>query len=89
MSVIAFLRVRCVGKDAWGLDDLLNFDGDEDVDAHCCSCRRYSNEIFISALRFSKELCVMVSEENEEAIIVEEHLQGRFVATFDPLDGEC
>ncbi|CAG8436232.1 8029_t:CDS:2 [Ambispora gerdemannii] len=46
-----------------------------------------SNEIFINALRSSGRVAVMVSEEDEQAIIVEEGLRGRYCVVFDPLDG--
>ena len=46
-----------------------------------------SNDIFINALRSSGRVAVMVSEENEKAIIVEEGLRGRYCVVFDPLDG--
>jgi len=46
-----------------------------------------SNEIFINALKFSKQLSVMVSEENEEPIIVDEKESGQYCIAFDPLDG--
>ncbi|CAG8766405.1 36832_t:CDS:2 [Gigaspora margarita] len=46
-----------------------------------------SNEIFINALRSSGKVAVMVSEEDEEAIIVEDGLKGRYCVVFDPLDG--
>ncbi|CAG8480786.1 6827_t:CDS:2 [Acaulospora colombiana] len=46
-----------------------------------------SNEIFINALRSSGKVSVMVSEENDEAIIVEEGLKGKYCVVFDPLDG--
>jgi len=46
-----------------------------------------SNEIFINALVKSGSCAVLVSEENEEPIIVPEELAGRFCVAFDPLDG--
>ncbi|CAG8511336.1 11272_t:CDS:2 [Ambispora leptoticha] len=46
-----------------------------------------SNEIFINALRSSGRVAVMVSEEDEQAIIVEDGLRGRYCVVFDPLDG--
>ncbi|CAG8478765.1 3653_t:CDS:2 [Racocetra fulgida] len=46
-----------------------------------------SNEIFVNALRSSGKVAVMVSEENDEAIIVEEGLKGKYCVVFDPLDG--
>merc|ERR1719267_431813 len=46
-----------------------------------------SNDIFINALVKSGSCCVLVSEENEEPIIVPEEHAGRFCVAFDPLDG--
>lgn len=46
-----------------------------------------ANEIFINALRDSDKVAVMVSEENDNAIIVEGEDRGKYVVVFDPLDG--
>ncbi|CAH1763513.1 2281_t:CDS:2 [Entrophospora sp. SA101] len=46
-----------------------------------------SNEIFVNALCSSGKVAVMVSEEDEQAIIVEEGLRGKYCVVFDPLDG--
>ncbi|XP_042475079.1 fructose-1,6-bisphosphatase, cytosolic-like [Macadamia integrifolia] len=46
-----------------------------------------SNEVFINALKSSGRSCVLVSEENEEAIFVERSKRGRYIVAFDPLDG--
>ena len=46
-----------------------------------------SNDIFISALVNSGACSVLVSEENEEPIIVPAEKAGRFCVAFDPLDG--
>ncbi|RKP13168.1 fructose-1,6-bisphosphatase class 1/Sedoheputulose-1,7-bisphosphatase [Piptocephalis cylindrospora] len=46
-----------------------------------------SNEIFINALRSSGMSAILVSEEDEEAIFIEEGLQGKYCVVFDPLDG--
>jgi len=45
-----------------------------------------ANKSFITSLKRSKKVAIMASEENEEAILVEES-SGRYVAVFDPLDG--
>lgn len=44
-----------------------------------------ANEIFINSLKRSGKVKVMVSEEDDEAIIVEGG--GKYVVVFDPLDG--
>merc|ERR1719224_72545 len=46
-----------------------------------------SNDIFVNALLKSGSCSVLVSEENEEPIIVPEERAGRFCVAFDPLDG--
>jgi len=46
-----------------------------------------SNDIFVSALINSGACAVLVSEENEDPIIVPESKKGRFCVAFDPLDG--
>jgi len=66
----------------YGLDGSTNSTGDDvkklDV---------LSNDVFINALKNSRELAVMVSEENPEPIIVEEKFSGKYCIAFDPLDG--
>ena len=47
----------------------------------------FANEVFINSLRSSGKVSVMVSEEDEEAIIVEPKQRGPYCAVFDPLDG--
>jgi len=46
-----------------------------------------SNEIMVNTLRQSGKTAVMVSEEDEEAIIVEDPYRGKYAVVFDPLDG--
>lgn len=46
-----------------------------------------SNDIMVNALRSSGKTAVLVSEELEEAIIVEDRLKGKYCVVFDPLDG--
>ena len=46
-----------------------------------------SNDIFVNALINSGACAVLVSEENDEPIIVPKEKQGRFCVAFDPLDG--
>jgi len=66
----------------YGLDGSTNATGDDVKKLDIIS-----NDVFINALKNSKELAVMVSEENPEAIIVESKLQGKYCIAFDPLDG--
>jgi len=46
-----------------------------------------SNEIMVNTLKQSGKTSVLVSEEDEEAIIVEDGLKGKYAVVFDPLDG--
>lgn len=46
-----------------------------------------SNEIMISNLTNSNSCSVLISEENEDAIIVDESHSGNYIVYFDPLDG--
>ncbi|XP_043915733.1 fructose-1,6-bisphosphatase isozyme 2-like [Protopterus annectens] len=46
-----------------------------------------SNDLVINMLSSSYSTCVLVSEENENAIIVPPDLRGKYVVCFDPLDG--
>lgn len=46
-----------------------------------------SNDIMINALRASGKTAVLVSEENDEAIFIEDKYKGRYCVVFDPLDG--
>ncbi|XP_008274630.1 fructose-1,6-bisphosphatase 1a [Stegastes partitus] len=46
-----------------------------------------SNDLVINMLKSSFTSCVLVSEENEKAIIVEPETRGKYIVCFDPLDG--
>lgn len=46
-----------------------------------------SNDIMVNALRASGKTAVLVSEELEEAIIIEDFYKGKYCVVFDPLDG--
>ncbi|PPQ93310.1 hypothetical protein CVT25_014439 [Psilocybe cyanescens] len=46
-----------------------------------------SNDIMVNALRASGKTAVLVSEELEDAIIIEEEKRGKYCVVFDPLDG--
>jgi len=47
-----------------------------------------ANEIFINSLKSCGKVAVMVSEENENAIFVDDAaLRGKYCVVFDPLDG--
>jgi len=46
-----------------------------------------SNDIMINSLRASGKTAILVSEENEEAIFIEDRYRGKYCVVFDPLDG--
>jgi fructose-1,6-bisphosphatase I len=46
-----------------------------------------SNDIMVNALRASGKTAVLVSEELDDAIIIEEKQRGKYCVVFDPLDG--
>lgn len=46
-----------------------------------------ANEAFITALTRSRQVSLMVSEENSDPVIVAKEMAGDYVAVFDPLDG--
>ncbi|THD21694.1 Fructose--bisphosphatase isozyme 2 [Fasciola hepatica] len=46
-----------------------------------------ANKLFINMLSSSYSTCLMVSEEDEQAIVVDSEKQGKYIVCFDPLDG--
>merc|ERR1711983_762101 len=46
-----------------------------------------ANDLFINMLRSSYASCLLVSEENDNEIEVETERQGKYIGSFDPLDG--
>ncbi|VDN02560.1 unnamed protein product [Thelazia callipaeda] len=46
-----------------------------------------SNEFMINMLQSSYATCALISEENEQVIEVAPSKQGKYIVTFDPLDG--
>jgi fructose-1,6-bisphosphatase I len=46
-----------------------------------------SNDIMVNALRASGKTAVLVSEELDNAVIIEGRLKGKYCVVFDPLDG--
>ena len=46
-----------------------------------------SNDIMVNALRASGKTAVLVSEELEEAIVIDDGYKGHYCVVFDPLDG--
>lgn len=46
-----------------------------------------SNEIMINSLRSSGKTAVLISEELDQAVIIEDQYKGKYCVVFDPLDG--
>ncbi|XP_074876112.1 fructose-1,6-bisphosphatase 1 isoform X2 [Buteo buteo] len=46
-----------------------------------------SNDLVINMLKSSFSTCVIVSEENKDAVIVEAEKRGKYIVCIDPLDG--
>jgi len=46
-----------------------------------------SNELFINMMKSSFSTCLLVSEEDENAIVIDAGQSGKYVVCFDPLDG--
>jgi len=46
-----------------------------------------ANDIMVNALRASGKTAVLVSEELDDAIVIEDRLKGKYCVVFDPLDG--
>uniref|UniRef100_A0A0V0G3V6 Fructose-1,6-bisphosphatase isozyme 2 n=1 Tax=Triatoma dimidiata TaxID=72491 RepID=A0A0V0G3V6_TRIDM len=46
-----------------------------------------ANELFINMIRSSYTTCLLVSEENDEAIIIPSEERGKYIVCMDPLDG--
>lgn len=46
-----------------------------------------SNDLVINMIKSSFTSCLLVSEENDSAIVVEPDTRGKYVVCFDPLDG--
>lgn len=72
-----------------GLVDVLGLTGEENV--HGEQVKKldvYAHEMLIKAMDHGGHLCIMASEEEEDIIhIPPQHLIGKYVLLFDPLDG--
>ncbi|XP_042310620.1 fructose-1,6-bisphosphatase isozyme 2 [Sceloporus undulatus] len=66
----------------FGIAGTVNVTGDEQKKLDVLS-----NSLVINMLESSYSTCVLVSEENKEAIITPKEKRGKYVVCFDPLDG--
>ena len=76
-SLLARARIHSVG-----LAGETNVQGEEQKKLDVLS-----NDIMINSLRASGKTAVLVSEELEEAVIIEDRYKGKYCVVFDPLDG--
>lgn len=82
------LAVRIINSRvrAAGLADLLGYTGETNVQGEAVQkLDAYANEVLLNVLERSGHCGVVGSEENDEAVLGENH--GKYVALFDPLDG--
>lgn len=71
-----------------GLANLYGMTGDSNVQGEeVKKLDDIANDLFINMLRSSFTTCVLVTEENKEAVLIEGPQQGKYVVCFDPLDG--
>eukprot|EP01088_Endostelium_zonatum_P018574 TRINITY_DN600_c0_g1_i1.p1 TRINITY_DN600_c0_g1~~TRINITY_DN600_c0_g1_i1.p1 ORF type:complete len:381 (+),score=68.58 TRINITY_DN600_c0_g1_i1:92-1144(+) len=76
-------RVRAAGLlNLYGLEGNVNVQGEEQKKLDVIS-----NDAFITAMVRCKQICLMVSEENEKPMFVKESSDAKYVIAFDPLDG--
>jgi len=71
-----------------GLEEIFGYTGTQNI--HGEDVKKLdvlSNEAFKNALNTSEQVAVMASEEEDDAVIVSEKYSGKYVITFDPLDG--
>merc|ERR1712083_1114581 len=71
-----------------GISNLFGAAGDVNVQGEAVKkLDVLANDLFINMLRSSYASCLLVSEENDNEIEVETNKQGKYIVTFDPLDG--
>ena len=71
-----------------GISNLFGAAGDVNVQGEAVKkLDVLSNELFINMLKSSYTCCMLVSEENETVIEVDTVHCGKYIVTFDPLDG--
>eukprot|EP00940_MAST-03C_sp_MAST-3C-sp2_P000167 g167.t1 len=77
------LAVRKAGiAGLYGLEGSVNVSGDSVKKLDILS-----NDVFKNAVKYSRHLCVLVSEEEDKPIVIEDPLSGKYCVCTDPLDG--
>lgn len=82
LNLYTFLFLMTLYSNRYGIAGTQNVQG-EDVK----KLDVLSNEMFVNMLTSSYTTCVLVSEENTNAIEVETEASGKYIVCFDPLDG--
>lgn len=80
-KVIANANAKAGIANLYGMDGNENSSGDQQKKLDV-----FSNDVFINCVSFSKQVYIMGSEENEEAIVLQDQTGG-YAIVFDPLDG--
>ena len=72
-----------------GLADILGLAGKTNVQGEeVAKLDLFANQVLIKSVEAGGHVCIMASEENEDAIqIPPEYPAGKYVLMFDPLDG--
>ncbi|KAK2393156.1 Fructose-1,6-bisphosphatase, cytosolic [Trifolium repens] len=86
--IVLGCKFVCSSVNKAGLAKILGLAGDTNVQGEeQKKLDVISNEVFVKALISSGRTCLLVSEENEDAIIVPPAQRGKYIVVFDPLDG--
>jgi len=80
-KVIARATAKAGIANLYGVAGNINATGDEQKKLDVLA-----NDVFINCLTFSEQVFLMVSEENDHALVLEEK-DGGYAVVFDPLDG--
>ncbi|XP_057742332.1 fructose-1,6-bisphosphatase, cytosolic-like [Arachis stenosperma] len=86
--IVLGCKFVCSAVSKAGLAKLIGLAGDTNVQGEeQKKLDVLSNDVFVKALVSSGRTSILVSEENEQAIIVEPSKRGKYCVVFDPLDG--
>jgi fructose-1,6-bisphosphatase I len=81
---IIAMEVRRAGiNDIMGITGSVNFNGDK-----VRKIDEYANEVIYLSMLRSGSLCAIISEENDDMIIIpKENKRGKYILAYDPIDG--
>ncbi|CDY64046.1 BnaA08g29810D [Brassica napus] len=95
-NIVLGCKFVCSAVNKAGLAKLIGLAGETNIQAgfifYSCGEEQkkldvLSNDVFVKALVSSGRTSVLVSEEDEEATLVESSKRGKYCVVFDPLDG--